>query len=193
MRLPMTMGTVVLTAALMLALQADDCFGTKQPTSASGVQKTSLAVTTGPDGLTVEQRNVRDRLAMDNKPGSIKHLYIISAYSGQVLLYSTVRGKVTSSGKRLTPYSANYVTNGQGGNEGFLVSLPNGDAFRTSEVLQDDGTYGDSIPYLFWFDAQGRYHQQYVEGGMIVHISDQPIPVKSVTLNLEMSSAPADK
>jgi hypothetical protein len=58
---------------------------------------------TGTDGLTVEQRNIRDRLKIDNLPGSIKHLYVISAYSGQVLLYSTVRGKITSGGKRLTP------------------------------------------------------------------------------------------
>ena len=60
-----------------------------QPTSDSGIAKTSVAVRPGSDGLTVEQRNVRDRLVADNKPGSIKHLYVISAYSGQVLIYNT--------------------------------------------------------------------------------------------------------
>jgi len=54
-------------------------------------------------------------------------------------------------------------------------------------VLQDDGTYGSSIEYLFWWDVQGRYHQQFVTGGEIIHISDQPIPVKSITINMELT------
>jgi hypothetical protein len=174
--------TLGFAALMFLAGNQDSC--TPQPEAASGVQKITTTVQTGSDGLTVEQRNVRDRLAMDNKPGSIKHLYVISSFSGQVLLYSTVRGKVTSSGKRLTPTSSNYTSNAQG-SDGFWVNLPNGGSFRTSEVLQDDGTYGTSAEYLYWWDVQGRYHQHYVAGGQIVHISDQPIPVKSITINLE--------
>jgi hypothetical protein len=140
-------------------------------------------------GLTVEQRNVKDRLAMYNKPRIDQALlYIISAYSGQVILYSTVKGKVTSSGKRLTPYTANYVSNNSTGADGFDVQLPSGNYFHTNEVLQDDGTYGESIPYIYWWDVQGRYHQQYISGDMMVHVSDQPIPVKSITINLETSA-----
>lgn len=30
-----------------------------------------------------------------------------------------------------------------------------------------------------------RYHQHYLTGGQIIHISSQPIPIKSVTINLE--------
>jgi hypothetical protein len=37
--------------------------------------------------------------------------------------------------------------------------------------------------------AQGRYHQQYISGDMMVHISDQPISVKSITINLETKEA----
>lgn len=167
-----------LALCLAFALQEDSCNGA--PVSTSGVGKVTTTVALGADGLTSEQRNVKDRLALDNKPGSIKHLYIISAYSGQVILYSTVRGKVTSSGKRLSPYDVN-----SGPGDGFQVRMPNGGLYHTNEVLQDDGTYGDSVPYIFWWDVQGRYHQQYIEGGMMVHVSDQPIPVKSVTINLE--------
>jgi hypothetical protein len=151
--------------------------------SDSGVTKTSATVKAGADGLTVEQRNVRDRLSADNKPGSIKHLYVISAYSGQVLIYSTVRGKVTSSGKRLNPRT---VVVGDGNNAhrfyGFLVMGER----ETAEVLEDDGTYGDSVPYVYWFDAKGAYHQHYIEGGQILHISDQPLAVKSIVLNMEI-------
>lgn len=68
-----------------------------------------------------------------------KHLYIISACSGQVIFYSSVYGKVT--------------------------------------------TYGSSVPYIFWWDTNGIYHQHYISGGQIVHISDQPIEVKSANLS----------
>jgi hypothetical protein len=140
--------------------------------ASSGVSRVSTNVSTQADGKTLEQSNVEKRLLLENKPGAIQHLYILSAYSGQVILYSTVRGKVTSSGKRLSPtqraisgYSEDYHP----------------------ELLGDDGTYGTSVDYLYWWDVQGRYHQQYVSGGLFVHISDQPMQFGRVTLQVESS------
>lgn len=173
---------VILLSLSILALGACE-FQSDASMSASGVTKATTHVQTGTDGLTVEQRNVRDRLAMDNKPGSIKHLYVISAYSGQVLIYSTVRGKVTSSGKRLTP----VMTTGEGqyNHSGIAFNL-GGKSYDTAEVLQDDGTYGHSDSYIYWWDVKGVYHQHYISGGQIVHIADQPIAVKSVVINMEL-------
>lgn len=156
------------------------------PKSDSGVKKVSAKVKVGADGMTVEQRNVKKRLEEDNRPGSIKHLYLISAYSGQVIFYSTVKGKVTSGSKRLTPTSVAAI-DGQcvsGEHAGQSVSV-GGYSRRTSEVIQDDGTYGSSMPYLYWWDTKGVYHQHYVTGGQIVHISAQPIVVKSVIINMD--------
>ncbi len=154
-----------------------------EPRSSSGVGKASVKVQTQPDGLTTEQANVRDRLVEDNRPGAIKHIYFISPYSGQVLLYSTVRGKVSSGGKRLTPTT---ITSNPG--EGYCTSgfdINIGGSRRcTDEVLQDDGTYGSSSDYLFWWDTKGVYHQHVVTGGQIIHVSSEPIAVKSVVLNL---------
>lgn len=133
----------------------------------------------GIDGLTIEQSNISARLKMDNTPGSIKHLYVISAYSGQVLIYSTVKGKVTSSAKRLAPSSVSST--------GFSVDF-GGTERTTDEVLGDDGTYGGSIEYLYWWDTRGIYHQHYVQGGQILHISDQPLAVKNVVLNMELKN-----
>lgn len=168
----------------IVSINADGCEDTpSQPQAASGIAKATVRLPTGPDGLTTEQRNVRDRLVMDNKPGSIKHLYVISAYSGQVLIYSTVRGKVTSSGKRLNPRTV-AITGGDAMRDryGFAV-LGNRE---TNEVLEDDGTYGDSVPYLYWWDAKGIYHQHYIEGGQILHISDEPLAVKSIVINMAL-------
>lgn len=171
---------------LLSVLGVDNCH--PEPISASGVTKADAKVVVGSDGLTTEQRNIRRRLEQDNKPGAIQHLYVISAYSGQVLIYSTVQGKVTSSGKRLTPSHLSQA--------GVRFELPlregqhrgDMDTYEyTDEMIGDDGTYGSSEPYLYWYDTKGTYHQHYVAGGQIIHVSDQPLSVKSVIINMEVT------
>ena len=136
-------------------------------------------------GITIEQANIKKRVEEDNKLGAIKHLYVISAYSGQVLIYSTVSGKVTSSGKRLNPYLT--TGNGNYGGSYFKVNV-RGESCFTPEIQQDDETYGNSIDYLYWWDTKGIFHQHYVSGGQIIHISDQPLAVKSITINMNLST-----
>lgn len=157
------------------------------PQSASGVKQAAVQVPTNPDGLTTEQQSIRDRLLEDNKPGSVKHLYVISAYSGQVIIYSTVRGKVTSGGKRLTPYEADAEYG-----QFYVPGLKNWNGYgvRTNEIIQDDGTYGSSTEYLYWWDTKGVYHQHYVSGGQILHISNQPLAVKGIIINMEVAERP---
>lgn len=176
---------LMLFCALPFMLGADSC--APPAASSSGLKKANVTIQVGSDGLSVEQRNVRDRLAADNKPGSIKHLYVISAFSGQVLIYSTVRGKVTSSGKRLSPETIVGFYDSGTSTTGFGVPIGSTTAI-THEVLSDDGTYGSSVPYIYWFDAKGAYHQHYIEGGQILHISDQPLAVKSIVLNMEAAN-----
>jgi hypothetical protein len=175
---------VLFLCALAVILMADDCGDSPPAKSASGVSKADVQVPVGADGYTAEQRNVRNRLLEDNKPGAIKHLYVISPYSGQVILYSTVKGKVTSGGKRLTPSTVQGFASGSSAYTGPRVNL-GGAEYYTGEVLQDDGTYGTSGDYLYWWDVRGAYHQHYLTGGQIITVSDQPLPVKSVTINIE--------
>ena len=182
-----SIGMIMCILGIMMFFTSMGGSESKDPVSATGVEKATADVVVQASGYTVEQENIKSRIEQENMPGSIKHLYIISAYSGQVIMYSTVDGKVTSSGKRLTPYSVSldhgYSHTSIDG--GFRVDFPGG-AKVTTEVLQDDGTYGHSIPYLFWWDVRGTYHQHYVMGGQILHISDVPLPgVKSVILNFE--------
>lgn len=175
---------VIAVIAVMAAIAIPNIAGMtiKQPEvlSASGVDRKSVSVSTDPNGWTVEQSNIAERLKQDNTPGAIKHLYVISPYSGQVILYSTVKGKVTSGGKRLTPTSVVVGSSGEYKRDGFPA--PNGTT--TAEVLQDDGTYGSSSEYIYWWDVQGRYYQHFVTAGQIITISDQPLPIREVTINL---------
>ena len=161
----------------LIVLKADSC---GDAVSSSGVNKATVQVQTDVKGNTVEQVNIMDRLTRDNTPGSIKHLYVISAYSGQVIVYSTVKGKVTSGSKRLSPKTVNDGS----GSGTFRIDIGNVQA-HTNEVLGDDGTYGESGDYIFWFDVRGAYHQHYLSGGQIVHISDQPLAVSNIIINIE--------
>jgi len=171
----------LLVLVLPLLMGQQSCDG-GPPQSTTGVQKATATVSVQSSGYTIEQENIRNRLAEDNKPGSVKHLYVISAMSGDVLLYSTVKGKVTSSGKRLTPYEV-AVDRGTSAN-GFRVDFGN-DYQWTGEVLQDDGTYGSSVEYIFWWDSRDVYHQHYVTGGQIVHVSNAPMRVGKIVINVE--------
>lgn len=165
-----------------IGADTDGC-NSPPPVSTSGVQKVTVKVPLGSDGMTSEQHNIAGRYRVDNDPGATKYLYVISAFTGDVLIYSTVRGKVTSGGKRLTPTTvaiANYQGNG---GQGF--SVPNlGGIQVTNEVLQDDGTYGTSGDYLYWFDQNGNYHQQYASS-CIIHVSDKPLHIKHAIIDME--------
>ncbi len=137
---------------------------------------------------TVEQRNVSDRVT-DYKPGTVKYLSIASATTGKTILFSSVDGKVTSSGKRLTPIRTikSYPCgkdNKENCPEGQLVSI-GGVEYLTQEIVQDDGTFGDSTPYIFWKDLNGVRHQQFVSEDLLLEISDQPVRAREVTLNLD--------
>lgn len=177
MKKVMMIAMIGISAIMMVGCQPQG-----EATSRSGVQIANATVNTGQNGLTIEQENIQRRLQFENKTGSIKHLYVISPYTGQTLIYSTVKGKVTSSGKRLSP---KYSTANNGDIRG------SDDATRvngkwTNEIINDTGTFGSSIPYIYWWDVNGRYHQHFISGGQIVHISNKPIAVKAVIINMEI-------
>lgn len=152
------------------------------PKSYSGAEQLTTDVTTAPDGTTVAQRNVARRLYEDNLPGATKEFYVFSSLSGQTLLHATIDGKVTSSGKRLSPLTVvaddyNYKELG--------IPIQVGEQkFVTEELIQDDGTYGASVPYIYFFDQQGNYIQYFFTGGQIIHISSAPLRLRDNPVEL---------
>lgn len=179
---------VVLISGLLVAAVGQQSCDQSAPKSDSGVKKASVKVAVGPSGRTVEQDNVRNRLLEDNKPGAIKHLYVVSPYSGDILFYSTVKGKITSSGKRLSPYSVVASPSTEWANKS---GYDTPDGKETAEVLQDDGTYGSSVPYIYWWDVNGIYTQWFFTGGQIILVRSQPLPnVPKIIINVESAPAP---
>lgn len=147
----------------------------QQQKSDSGVTKASVQIKTDINGHTSEQTNIIERIKRDNEIGAVKHLYIISSYTGDVLEYSTVKGKVTSGGKRLSPKTLSDIDN---------QVIIGGISYQTNEVLDDGGAYGDSGNYLYWFDAQDNYHQYYPSGGTYLHISERPLRIKKANFSV---------
>ena len=48
------------------------------------------------------------------------------------------------------------------------------------------------MPYVYWWDVKGIYHQHFFTGGQIIHVASKPMNVNGVVLNLEaLQSAPA--
>lgn len=174
---------VVLAVLLILAglLFLSGCVE-HPPQSDSGVTKKSVNVTVGSDGKTVEQRNVERKLIEENAPGNIRYFYAISSFTGDTMVSSTVDGKITSSGKRLTPTTVESAGDDR---DGFFLRI--GDwSGSTLEVLGDDGTYGSSIDYLYWWDPNGIYHQHYPSDEQMVIESSQPLNVRPAVVDLNI-------
>jgi len=178
-------------AATVLAagLLATGCDDAGQSQSISGAKAIIASVPKDAEGKTAEQRNIEGRLELE-KPGAVKHLYVISPNSGDVILYSTVKGKVTSAGKKLMPSDA-YK-----GDESWTGVFDLGDGWKTSSRPNEDGTFGQAGTaahmYVYWFDVRNNYHQHYLTGGQIVHISDVPMAFPKIILNLEASAEGAE-
>lgn len=120
-------------------------------------------------GQTVEQANIVAKVRADADPGRRWWLYVVSPCTGRIILESQVVGKVTSSGKRLTP---KHITTGNGG---MAFDLADGTQLYTDEMPAEDGAFGESSEYLYWKDERGRSRRHYMTGGQIVHVSDQKL------------------
>lgn len=175
--------------ALLITVSISSCSNAvNESKSDSGVKKAHIQVRTDENGNTIEQRNIINRLKRDNEIGQVKHLYIISSFTGEVMEYSTVVGKVTSGNKRLSPKTVNNDIGLQSVGRRINDVTIAGTLMSSDEVLDDGGTYGESASYFFWFDAQDNYHQYFPSGGTYVHISERPLRIKKLSMTFEVDS-----
>jgi len=174
------LAAVVLIAGLAACSLADDG-GTTADSGARAA--TSDKVATNSSGDTAEQSNIKKRITEENQPGAIKYFYAISAYNNSYI-YATVKGKVTSSNKRLIPSTVSGLSSDL--NYTMDVTI-NGQRTDTNEVMNEDGTYGTSMEYLYFWDPQGQYYQFYPTGGWQIIISDHPIALPDGVVAVQMT------
>lgn len=177
------MKSVIYCIVALIALTSlctANLWGNDVPQSVSGVQmaKTPVLKIDPSTGLAYgDQSAIWNRIIHDNMPDAIKYLYVLG-FNGQVIYHDTVKGKVTSSGKRLNPRTLDTT----GNTPGMWVGS---DYYHTPELMEADGTFGDSAPYLFYWDTKGNYKQIFLTGSATIIVSDQPETFNQVTLMSE--------
>lgn len=147
--------------------------------SASGTKMAKVgALPTDVEGHTVEQNNIRDKVKIDAEMNKEWHIYVVSSYTGKIILESKSVGKITSSGKRLTPKHITGTSNGGG----LAFDLSEGTTVYTDELPAEDGTFGDSTEYIYCKDDNGRNRRHYMMGGQIIHTSDKPLSLEELSV-----------
>jgi len=176
--------TLILAVSVCIALVS--CGQTNPQVSSSGAKQIAAndmyKVPKNSKGRTTEQQNIDDRIRVTTDPTKIMWIHLISL-DGKIIKRMPVRNKVTSSGKRLEPKVA---ADANGSYPDATIQSANSSwNFETNEFIQPDGTFGDSDPYIFWFDPMGRYHQWGTAGGLGYLLTDYPIdlsdPISEVT------------
>lgn len=174
-----------LVAAAVLAISPfllgnSGCESKPQVSSSGAMQLgASQTVPKNTRGRTVEQQNIEDRIRVTTDPTKVMWIHLISL-DGKVISRMAVRNKITSSSKRLEPKHASaYGENYHMPNSGIRVPGTDNRYFATNELIQPDGTFGDSDAYIFWFDPMGRYHQYGTAGGIGYILTDYPISLEN--------------
>lgn len=165
---------------LPVLLAANDCDNgdsNKQVSASGAAQVAASRVPKNSRGRTVEQQNIDDRTQVTTNPAKILWIHLI-ALDGKIIRRMPVVSKITSSEKRLE--AKHWAPNGQSSS-----TPPVSEGNYTDELLQPDGTYGQSDAYVYWFDPQHRYHQYGTAGGIGYLLTDYPIdlanPIDEVT------------
>lgn len=117
------------------------------------------------NGNNAEQKNIEKRLKLTSQPGLIGYVVLLNEM-GKPVLYTTVKGKITSGGKRLT--------------QPFKEYLSSTGSLYTEVAPSDEGTWGSSSPYIYFWDTNDRYHQwsgEYLYSDQPIRMNEEPLVV----------------
>lgn len=109
--------------------------------------------------------NIKRRLELTSKVGLIGYVVLFNDM-GQPVLYTGIKGKVTSGGKRLTKPDRFEGTANSGG--------------VVRQAPSDEGTYGSSGEYVFFWTTEDQFIQwngRYLWSDKPVRLSVQPMVV----------------
>jgi hypothetical protein len=164
-----TLGTLIV--AIGISLAGCEYTHSEQASRSGATQAAPSQVRKNSKGRTVEQQNIDDRNKVTEDSTKILWIHLI-AIDGKIIRRMPVVSKVTSSGKRLE--AKHFVAN-----NGNSSTPPISGNNYTDELIGPDGTFGDSDPYIYWFDPQHRYHQWGTAGGLGYLLTDYPIDLKN--------------
>ncbi len=148
-----------LAIAFLLAGCTDEDAAKRNVTKAAQAAAESLNFT---DNAEVD--NIKNRLKLTSQPGLLGFVVLLNE-SGQPVYYASVKGKITSGSKRLT--RTQWL-----------------DEFGTTNAItpapSDEGTYGSSGEYIFFWTTNGQYMQwngKYLYSDKPIRLTVQPLVV----------------
>ena len=156
----------IMAMVLVVGMGASECEGETSEAQESGQKQTeqafkqqSGAVPYPADKLkdSLERRNLREKLLRDNKPNSIRYVYLLSF--AKPLGFYTIKGKVSSTQSQMTTSE-------------LIVDDKNDPGQSVIIAPGDDGSYGDNEKGIFFFTTEGVM----VTTNLDYIVSDQPLP-----------------
>lgn len=165
----MTTNKALLALAVGLALAA--CKGPQQNNKVTQSDKAKVAANSIHFTENAEIDNIKRRLELTANPGLLGFVVLLNE-TGQPVMYTSVKGKITSGGKRLTPTETAgcAITDDQ----------PCGTVLATAS---DEGTFGSSGEYVYFWTQSGQYVQwngKYLYSDKPFRLTTEPMVV-SVT------------
>lgn len=151
----------IASLSLLSCLALAGCDDVQQSNKSQQAEKAAAAAQSIKFDENAEIDNIKKRLELTADPGKYGFILLLNQ-AGQPILYEGVKGKVTSGGKRLTPPDRASASWG-GGNNNVVRA-----------AASDEGTWGSSSPYIFYWNTDGVYRQW--DGGYLY--SDQPIRLR---------------
>ena len=139
------------------------------PKKATQAQKAAAAAETITFSENAEIENIKKRLELTADPGLLGFIVLLNE-TGQPVMHAGIKGKITSGGKRLTK-TYDVKENWDCGEWNCDKEVP---------AASDEGTYGSSGDYIFFWTTSGQYVQwngKYLYSDKPFRLTIQPIVV----------------
>lgn len=156
---------LVATSALLLNACGQPS-NTAPTTKNAQAQKAAAAANSIQFSENSEIDNIKARLELTSNPGQIGFVLLLNEM-GKPVMYTSVKGKITSGQKRLTP-----------GQQTRTADCGEWSCDQLIEAPSDEGTYGSSGPYIFFWTVDGQYIQW---SGKYLY-SDKPFRIEDPTI-----------
>jgi len=162
------MRKIMIALAATSALLLTACEGNPQtnPSKAAQAAKAAEAANSIQFSENSEIDNIKARLELTSNPGQIGFVLLLNEM-GKPVMYTSVKGKITSGQKRLTP-----------GQQTRTADCGEWSCDQLIEAPSDEGTYGSSGPYIFFWTVDGQYIQW---SGKYLY-SDKPFRIEDPTI-----------
>jgi hypothetical protein len=150
------MNKITMIAALAATTALAACGQTPSPPDGKIAQSQKAAEAANSIKFTEnsEIENITRRLNLTSNPGQIGFVLLMNE-SGQPVMYMSVKGKITSGGKRLTR-TEQVACVPLVGDNGTISSECQ---YEKVAAPSDEGTYGSSGEYIYFWNTEGQYIQ----------------------------------